>query len=129
MSFVSGWSVGVSIFAIAAGLTGCDAGEATAGSGGASASGQSAGGASAGSESAGTSAALGESGAGNVFEGESVPLAISRDRVDNDELGIDGALSWFADTHTAESVTSNLTAPVEPSVVKACIKGTAALVV
>jgi len=128
MSFVSGRSVGVSIFAIAAGLTSCDAGEATAGSGGVSASGQSAGGASAGSESAGSSAALGESGAGNVFEGESVPLAISGDRVNNDELGIDGALSWFADTHTAESVTSNLTTPVEPSIVKACVKGTAALV-
>jgi hypothetical protein len=48
--------------------------------------------------------------------------------VSNSELGIEGVVSGYADPHSAEGMTSNLTAPVASTVVNACIKGTAAKV-
>jgi hypothetical protein len=60
--------------------------------------------------------------------GETVELTMSGGRVVSAELGIQGAVLTFADSHTALDMTSNLTSPVDASVDRACIAGTAARV-
>jgi len=74
---------------------------------------------------AGTAGAAGEAGADTD---ESLPLSFTGGVVSNIELDVQGIVFAEADSHTAESMTSNLTVPIEASVVDACIKGTAAKV-
>jgi len=59
---------------------------------------------------------------------ESLPVSFEQGRVENRELHVQGIVFAEADSHTAETMTSNLARPVDRSAVDACIQGVAAKV-
>jgi len=112
----------VSVWVLATALSGCDA-AATSSAQGAAGGAEVAGG-------AGTAGTAGTAGAptAEIPIGETVELVMSGGRVTSAELGIQGAVFAFADSHSAVGMTSNLTPPVDARVASACIAGTAAKV-
>src|SRR6185369_480507 len=104
----------VSVWVLATALSGCDAAATS-----------SAQGAAGGAEVAGGAGTAGTAGAptAEIPIGETVELVMSGGRVTSAELGIQGAVFAFADSHSAVGMTSNLTPPVDARVASACIAG------
>lgn len=110
------------VLAFAAVCSGCDVDAKSASQA------EAAGAGGAGSGGAGVAGATVQGLAAEIPPGATIELPMNGGRVTNAELGIRGTVSAFADSHSALSLTSNLTPPVAASVVSACIAGTAAKV-